>query len=453
MSAQPDLAFQPIAQPEAGAVATRPTTIAEAALALFSPHEATMLALAEKYRNVAFDLSTPKGLKAAKDARLELREQGRFAIQRLRDKTKDQLNDCKKVVESEATRLIALVEPVENAVHQQITAHEEKLAAEKAERDRIEAERKQKHLDAIAVIASYVDKAQGLPVDRVEAGIAYVQAIDVSADVFEEFAARAAEQKQVTIERLQKMVADLKAAAEAERLRLENEELKRRLEAAQQSAATPAAPVATQPTGPADEACRPETAKETAQVGTESADIAHAQETAIGVGEDAKHAGDLQGPEDTPQQDSQQVLKAEAATPDATDREPPAIGSPVGGPMGAGQPAAAGPSDATLQWTEAERAELAQQGADALRINLIGADFGLSADASAFVANTGYLGGVALEGDDGLLAQCLELTEYAAAPFSGRFPSHPKPGPDWWAGLRERIELLQPMLRQATADH
>lgn len=382
MSAQPDLAFPPIAQPEASAVATRPTTIAEAALALFSPHEATMQALAAKYRNVAFDLSTPKGLKAAKDARLELREQGRFAIQRLRDKTKDQLNDCKKVVEAEATRLIALVEPVENAVHQQITAHEEKLAAEKAERDRIEAERKQKHLDAIAVIASYVDKAQGLPVDRVEAGIAYVQGIDVSAEVFEEFAERAAEQKQVTIERLQKMVADLKAAAEAERLRLENERIaaelaaqkraleeqaaelarqQREIEEARQRAATPAAPVATQPTGPADEACRPETAKETAQVGTESADIAHAQETAIGVGEDAKHAGHLQGPEE------------QAAETDA--------------------------------------------------------------------------------GEAALLAQCLELTEYAAAAFAGRFPSHPKPGPDWWAGLRERIERLQPLLRQATADH
>lgn len=41
--------------------------------------------------------------------------------------------------------------------------------------------------------------------------------------------------------------------------------------------------------------------------------------------------------------DSQQVLKAEATRPDATDREPPAIVSPRGGAMGAGQPAAAGP--------------------------------------------------------------------------------------------------------------
>lgn len=45
----------------------------------------------------------------------------------------------------------------------------------------------------------------------------------------------------------------------------------------------------------------------------------------------------------TPGQAPQQVLKAEAVTPDATDRGVPANSSPVGGPMGAGQPAAAGP--------------------------------------------------------------------------------------------------------------
>lgn len=45
----------------------------------------------------------------------------------------------------------------------------------------------------------------------------------------------------------------------------------------------------------------------------------------------------------TPVRDSQQVLKAEGDGPDATDRETPAMRSPVGGPTGAGQPAAAGP--------------------------------------------------------------------------------------------------------------
>lgn len=44
-----------------------------------------------------------------------------------------------------------------------------------------------------------------------------------------------------------------------------------------------------------------------------------------------------------PALDPQHVVKAEAATPDATDRGTPATTSPVGGPMGAGQSAAADP--------------------------------------------------------------------------------------------------------------
>lgn len=47
---------------------------------------------------------------------------------------------------------------------------------------------------------------------------------------------------------------------------------------------------------------------------------------------------------DTPTAELRHVLKAEAARPDATDRENSATTSPGGGPMGAWQPAAAGPT-------------------------------------------------------------------------------------------------------------
>jgi hypothetical protein len=209
-----------------GEVAAKQTTIAAAALALFAPLETEVKTLAERYRNVAFDMSTPKGFKAAKDARLELRESGRFALQRLRDKTKDQLNDCKKVVDSEAARLIEIVKPVETAIDAQISAHETKLAAEKAERNRVEAERRQKHLDAIAKIESYVAKAEGLPIERIEAGLGYVRDIDVSAAVFEDFATRAAAQKDATIRALEKMIVDARDRAAAEAQRIENERLR-----------------------------------------------------------------------------------------------------------------------------------------------------------------------------------------------------------------------------------
>jgi hypothetical protein len=49
---------------------------------------------------------------------------------------------------------------------------------------------------------------------------------------------------------------------------------------------------------------------------------------------------------------SQHVLKAEGASPDATDRDAPAHASPVGGPMGAGQAAAAAPSMRCCIWSD-----------------------------------------------------------------------------------------------------
>ncbi|SEF28436.1 hypothetical protein ABL840_26935 [Variovorax sp. NFACC27] len=231
-----------LSTPTSTEVSTQPTTIAQAALALFSPLENDMQVLATRHRDVVFDMSTPKGFKAAKDARLELRESGRFAIQRLRDKTKDQLNDCKKVIDGEATRLIAIVEPVETFVDEQIKVHEKKLADEKAERERIEAERTQKHLDAIEKIEGYIAKAEGLPIARIEIGLAYVREIDVSEAVFEDFAPRAAAQKEATIRALEKKITEARERAAAEEQRLENERLRAQLADLQrQQAAAPAA--------------------------------------------------------------------------------------------------------------------------------------------------------------------------------------------------------------------
>ncbi len=221
-------------------------SINDAALALFTPLEADMTALASKYRNVAYDMTTTKGAKAARDARLELRESGRFAIQRLRDQTKGHLNDCKTVIETEATRLIAIVEPAEVAIDKQIKAHEQKLADEKAAKEKAEAERVQKHTDAIATIASYSDKARGLAVERIEAGIAYVRGIDVSAAVFEEFAERAAGEKAETIARLEQMAADRRTADAAEAQRVENERVAVELAAQQRKLDEQAAELARQ---------------------------------------------------------------------------------------------------------------------------------------------------------------------------------------------------------------
>jgi hypothetical protein len=70
----------------------------------------------------------------------------------------------------------------------------------------------------------------------------------------------------------------------------------------------------------------------------------HASTCALGSGAYAGACTSRRMRFETPLDDSQQVLKAEAARPDATGRECVLYRSPVGGPMGARQPAAAGPS-------------------------------------------------------------------------------------------------------------
>jgi hypothetical protein len=60
-------------------------------------------------------------------------------------------------------------------------------------------------------------------------------------------------------------------------------------------------------------------------------------------------------------QNSQQVLKAEPATADATDRDAPAATSPCVGTMGVGQPADAGPAAETGHAQEVAQEEAYQQ--------------------------------------------------------------------------------------------
>ena len=86
---------------------------------------------------------------------------------------------------------------------------------------------------------------------------------------------------------------------------------------------------------------------------------------------------------ETPQEGADRVrhvLKAEAARPDATAREATSTGSPGVGPMGAGQPADAGPTtDVTVFITE-QRREVDEQFAASLRAAM---DFGDDEDSLA----------------------------------------------------------------------
>lgn len=220
MSAQLD--FPVIAPSQAAAPAETKQTFAEIVRAQYAAEEPIMKALAAKYKGVAFDCSTTKGLDTAKAARLELREQGRFKLQRTADATKTEANDLKRVIDAESARLIAIVKPVEDEVDSQIKAEEERKAAEKAERERLAAELRAHHDGKITTIRACADRARGLPSDRIANGIAQVEALAFGEDCGD-FLAQYETAKAETLAAMRTLLDEAKAREAAEALRLENE--------------------------------------------------------------------------------------------------------------------------------------------------------------------------------------------------------------------------------------
>jgi len=201
--------------------ANAPASIKETVLAQFKEAEATISTLAAKYANVAYAVGTPKGMKDAKDARADLRDNGRLFVTKAEERIKGEVNDLKRLMASEVLRLVAIVKPVEDSIDAQIKAEETRKANEKAKRDREEADRIAEHRGNIAKFKDYVTNAEDKPLESIQRGIEVLSAITFGPE-WEEFAAEAAAACQATITSLHKL-------ADSERQRLENERLQKEL--------------------------------------------------------------------------------------------------------------------------------------------------------------------------------------------------------------------------------
>lgn len=224
MSAVLDSPFPVLAEPTVAAVAL--PSITDSVIAQFRATETALRALAEKWRAVAFDVSTPKGMAAAKAARAELREQGRYAVQRAEAKVKGEVNDLKRAMSTEVERLVAIIAPIEDHVDQQIKAREDQLEAGRREREAREAERIAGHERGLQIIRNYVQQARGLPAARITLGIEALRAMSFG-EGWQEFAAKADATRNEVLSELDSMRAAAEAReAEAKRLeaqRIENE--------------------------------------------------------------------------------------------------------------------------------------------------------------------------------------------------------------------------------------
>lgn len=225
-------AAAPALIPEAAPSKTK-VSIKEAVLAQFAEAEQTINVLVEKYRNVAFAVTTTKGMKEAKEARADLRDNGRLHVTKSEERIKGEVNDLKRVMASEVARLVAIVKPHEDAVDTQIKAEETRKANEKAERDRIEAERIALHKANLETLAGYAAQTEGRSAEDIEKAIGIVAAIEIG-DEWQEFKAQAEQAKAASVEAMQKALA-------TEHMRAENARMAAELEANRRAMAEQAA--------------------------------------------------------------------------------------------------------------------------------------------------------------------------------------------------------------------
>ena len=180
---------------------------------------ATALAdLRQRFAGVTYDLTTTKGDKDARAARLELTKL-RSSLEGKRKEFKSPALEFGKLIDSEAKRIESEILALEKPIDDQIKADEQRRADEKAERERLAQVRTDGFRARIGQIRAFAGKCAGISAARIETGIGMVSAIDTSAGAFEEFSDDAEQAKQETLAAMRQSHADtLAREQEAERL-------------------------------------------------------------------------------------------------------------------------------------------------------------------------------------------------------------------------------------------
>ncbi len=197
------------------------------AIAEYSQTAAALATLRARLANVAYDVSTVKGMDIAKKDRAEVRGL-RTALEAKRVELKAPALERSRLIDAEAKALTGELFALEKPIDDQIKAEEKRKEVEKAEREQAEREAAAKIQQCIDVIRESVASAIGKSAATIAKIIILSEGIEIT---LEEFGDRAGEAAQVKA-RLLMQLRDMHAAAlahEAEQARLaaEREELAR----------------------------------------------------------------------------------------------------------------------------------------------------------------------------------------------------------------------------------
>lgn len=192
------------------------------AIAPLSTIEKGIAALREQHGATDYDITTAKGLALAKARRHAIR-QVRYQVPHIVKAQNDELKKLGKEIAAEGDRIIAALSAMESPHHELIQAEEARLEEERQK----EAARVEAHQANLTKLRGQVVRAQGKTSAEIRAGIESLRFYAIDAEAWQEFAEEAERAKEEAIKGLTELADATERqeaeAAEAERIRLENE--------------------------------------------------------------------------------------------------------------------------------------------------------------------------------------------------------------------------------------
>ncbi|RYF30680.1 MAG: hypothetical protein EOO23_04580, partial [Comamonadaceae bacterium] len=196
-------------------------------IAEYSPTAAALVALRARLENVAYDVSTIKGLDVAKKDRAEVRDL-RVALEKKRVELKAPALERSRLIDAEAKALTAELTALEKPIDDQIKAEERRKEAEKAAREQAEREAAARVQTQIDTIRRYVAEAVGKSATQIRGLYGALSPVVIDLEGFGERAGEAEQARRDTLNKLEEMLAAAEAhEAEQARLIAEREELTR----------------------------------------------------------------------------------------------------------------------------------------------------------------------------------------------------------------------------------
>lgn len=198
----------------------------------YTATEAALAELRNKYETVVYDVTNGKGMQQAKEARAELREY-RVTLEKTRVEIKAPALERCRQIDSEAKRITAELELLEEPIDAQIKAEEFRKANEKAERERQELARQEALQRWFADVRGLPLRAVGATADDIRTIISDTEAMDTSGVPDDHQAAAKFEVRNAIAALKAALDARISADEDAERIKAERAELdKLRAEAA-----------------------------------------------------------------------------------------------------------------------------------------------------------------------------------------------------------------------------